>query len=309
MIEKEITVNSNGVSLAGTVCLPSEEGSFPCVVMIHGSGQLDRDENAKRAKINTFNTIAHYLASKGIASLRYDKRGCGKSFGNYWETGFYDLIEDGKAMYRYIVAQEDINRDRVFLLGHSEGGFIAPKIALKYLDVAGLILLASSVQNMEQVLIWQANKIKEDIEQGRGIIRLIARLSWKLTGDPLKVQSVLFEKLRGTDKAWFRYKLQKINAKWIREHLDNDPADTISKVTCPILAITGEKDIQVDPQDVLQVAELAKGEVEYHVVSNLTHILRLEEQAPSILRYKKLLKSDMDQRVLDIIYDWLQKRL
>ena len=307
--EKEITVNSGDASLAGTVTLPSEEGCFPCVLMIHGSGQLDRDENAKRAKINTFNTIAHYLASKDIASLRYDKRGCGKSSGNYWETGFYDLIEDGEVMYRYIVAQEHINGDKVFLLGHSEGGFIIPKISLDYPDVAGLILLAASAQNMEQVLIWQANRVKEDIEHGKGIIRLIARFSWKLVGDPLKVQSVLFTKLRSTDKAWFRYKLQKINAKWFREHLDNDPVDTIGQVTCPILAITGEKDIQVDPQDVFKIAELAKGEVEHHIVSNLTHILRLEEQAPSILRYKKLLKTDMDHRVLDIIYDWLQKRL
>jgi len=212
-------------------------------------------------------------------------------------------------MYRYIVVQEYINKDSVFLLGHSEGGFIIPKISLDYPEVAGLILLAASVQNMEQVLTWQANKVKEDIEHGKGIIRLIVRLSWKLVGDPLKVQSALFTKLRSTDKAWFRYKLQKINAKWIREHLDNDPVDTISKVSCPILAITGEKDIQVDPQDVVQIAELAKGEVEHHIVPNLTHILRLEEQAPSILRYKKLLKTDMDHRVLDIIYDWLQKRL
>ena len=201
MIEKEVTVSSNGVSLAGVVCLPSEEGNFPCVLMIHGSGQLDRDENAKRAKINAFNTIAHYLASKDIASLRYDKRGCGKSSGNYWETGFYDLIEDGEAMYRYIVAQEYINKDLVFLLGHSEGGFIIPKISLDYPDAAGLILLAASAQNMEQVLTWQANKVKEDIEHGKGIIRLIARLSWKLVGDPLKVQSVLFTKLKSTDKA------------------------------------------------------------------------------------------------------------
>ena len=91
--------------------------------------------------------------------------------------------------------------------------------------------------------------------------------------------------------------------------MDYDPVDTLSQVTCPILAITGEKDIQVDPQDVFKIAELAKGEVEHHIVPNLTHILRLEEQAPSILRYKKLLKTDMDRRVLDIIYDWLQKRL
>ncbi|MFQ5796961.1 MAG: alpha/beta hydrolase family protein [Candidatus Bipolaricaulia bacterium] len=83
MIEKEVTVNSGDVRLAGTLSLPSEEGSFPCVLMIHGSGPVDRDENVRqlklfKVKLNVFNTIAHYLAAKGIASLRYDKRGSGQ---------------------------------------------------------------------------------------------------------------------------------------------------------------------------------------------------------------------------------------
>lgn len=309
MIEKEITVKSADVNLAGTVTLPSEAGSFPCVLMIHGSGPTDRDENARGMKINVFNTIAHYLAAKGIASLRYDKRGCGKSTGNYWETGHYDLVEDGKAMYRYIAAQEYINKDLVFLLGHSEGTLIVQEVSLDYPDVAGLILLAPFAQKMEQVLIWQTNTIIDDFKQGKGISRLIARLQWKLIGDPVKLQTALFKKLRSTDKAYFRYKLQKINAKWMREILDLDPKDIVSKVSCPILAISGEKDIQIDPKDALRIAELAKGEVEYHIVPNLTHILRLDEQTPSILSYRKLLKTDMDQSVLDMIWEWLQRRL
>lgn len=309
MIEKNISVKSNDITLAGIVCLPSEEGRFSCVLMIHGSGPVDRNENARGAKINAFNTIAHYLAAKGIASLRYDKRGCGESSGNYWETGHYDLIEDGKAMYRYILAQEYINKDLVFLLGHSEGTLIVQKISLEYPDIAGLILLAPWAQNMEQVLIWQANRLKEDFEQGKGIIRRIARIQWKLMGDPLKVQSTAIKKMKGTDKAWFRYKLQKINAKWFREIFSHDPVDTISKVSCPILAIAGDKDIQVDPKDTIRIAELAKGEVEYHIIPNMTHILRLDEQTPSLLHYRKLLKTDMDHSILDIMYDWLQKRL
>ena len=97
MIEKEITFQSGNIRMAGSLCLPAKEGNFPCVLMIHGSGPVDRNENAKQLKIitvkmNVFNTIAHHLANIGVASLRYDKRGCGKSSGNYGEAGLYDLL-------------------------------------------------------------------------------------------------------------------------------------------------------------------------------------------------------------------------
>lgn len=310
MIEKEITVSSGDVRLAGTLCLPAQEGSFPCVLMIHGSGPLDRDENTGKVKINVFNTIAHYLAAKGIASLRYDKRGCGKSSGNFGDAGFCDLIQDGKAMYEYLTSQECIKKDLVFLLGHSEGTMIAPKISLEHPDIAGLILLGVQAQKLEEALRYQAHKIKEDVEQGKGLTRLVVKLVWKLMRyDPVKTQLVILQKVRSTNKASFRYKGQKINAKWLREHLDYEPLETIRDVSCPILAIAGEKDIQVDPREVVRIAELAKGEVEYHIVPNLTHILRLDEGTPSIFNYKRLLKKDMDHSILDIIDNWLQKRL
>lgn len=314
MIEKQITVHSDGVRLAGTLCLPSEEGTFPCVLMIHGSGPVDRDENTRQMKfikvnLNAFNTTAHYLAEKGIASLRYDKRGCGKSSGDYGKAGFHDLIRDAKAIYQYLSSQEYVKKDSLFLLGHSEGTVIAPKIAAEYPEIAGLILLAPFAQNMEQPLRYQVKKLKEDAEQGGGLNRLIMRLAWKLTGDPAKVQSVLFEKIRSTTKDSFRYKGQRINAKWLREHLDDNPAETMRNISCPILALAGEKDIQVDPQDAVRIAELAKGDVEYHIVPNLTHILRLDYEPPSILNYKKLLKKDMDHSILELIGDWLERRL
>lgn len=315
MIEKEVTFNSGDINLAGTLCLPAEEGNFPCVLMIHGSGAVDRDENARqlklfRVKLNVFNTIAHYLADKGIASLRYDKRGCGKSSGSFGDAGLHDLIQDGKAAYEYLAAQEYINKHLIFLLGHSEGTMISPRLALEQPDIAGLILLGVEAQKLEEALKYQARKIKEDIEQGRGLNRFIARLVWKLIRyDPVKAQPIILQKVRSTDKASFRYRGQKVNAKWLREHLDYDPLETIRDVNCPILAITGEKDIQVDPQEVFLIAEHAKGEVEYHIVPNLTHILRLDEGPPSILSYKKLLKNDMDHSILDTIYNWLQKRL
>lgn len=309
MIENTVTFNSGDIPLAGTICLPAESGVFPCVLMIHGSGPLDRDENTPHLKIDAFNTIAHHLAEKGFASLRYDKRGCGKSGGSFDAAGFYDLVQDGMAAYRFLTTHSNINKEKVFLLGHSEGSMIAPKICLSYADIAGLILLGVQVKRLEDGLKYQAKLLTDDVQKGKGFPRFVNRLMWKIMRyDPIKTQQAIFEKAKKTDRDSFRYKGQKINAKWLREHIEYDPKYTMCNVNCPILSITGDKDIQVDPQDAALVADLAKGPVEYHIVSNLTHILRPDDCPPSIFNYKKLLKQGIDQRVLEFISAWLQKK-
>jgi hypothetical protein len=187
---------------------------------------------------------------------------------------------------------------------------IAPKIYLSYSDIAGLILIGVQTRKLEDGLKYQAKLIKDDIENGKGLARLINKIIWKiLRYDPIKTQQIIFEKAKNIDKDTFRYKGQKINAKWLREHIEYDPKYTMRNVNCPILAITGDKDIQVDPQDAALVAELAKGPVEYHIVSNLTHILRPDDGSPSIFNYKRLLKQGIDQRLLEFISNWLQKKL
>ena len=309
MLEQEITLNSGGIKLAGTLCLPSPEGRFPCVLMIHGSGPLDRNENARGAHLNVFNTIAHYLADKGIASLRYDKRGCGKSGGSYWDTGFYDLIQDAKIAYDCLYKHESVQADRIFLLGHSEGGYIAPKISLTYTSVAGLILIAASVQKLEKVLKEQVQIFKHNVEGVSAVKRNLIKLGFKLVGEPEKTQATALRKIRETEKAQFRYKGQRLNAKWLREIIDYDPVYTMQNVTCPVLAITGEKDIQVDPQDTARIAELAKGEVEQHIIPDMTHLLRLEQGEPSLFTYKKQLKQEIDPSLLELIGEWLSKRV
>ena len=89
MVEMEVTVRSNGTRLSGTACRPDGAGRVASVLMIHGTGPLDRDENLKGQRIDAFNTIAHYLAAAGIASFRYDKRGCGRSSGDYYRAGHW----------------------------------------------------------------------------------------------------------------------------------------------------------------------------------------------------------------------------
>lgn len=309
MVEREIDVFVEGATLGGTLCLPGEKGSFPCVVMIHGSGPLDRDENGeKHGNVNIFNTIARDLASRGIASVRYDKRGCARSSGNFQAAGFHDLVEDAKAVCLHALSQQETWDDSLFLLGHSEGALIASKLSLELTQVAGLVLLAGALQRMEDVLRYQARRIKEDVERAGGLRRHVMRLGWRLMGDPEALQSLVIERVRASTEPSLRYRGQAINARWLRERLEEDPAETMRHVTCPMLAITGDKDVQVDPQDAARMAELAAGDVEYHVVPNLTHILRTDEGPASILSYKDLLKRPVEPSVLELIGAWLERQ-
>ena len=309
MTEQEIDVVVEGATLGGTLCLPAGQGRFPCVVMIHGSGPLDRDENSdKRRNINIFNTIARYLAGRGVASVRYDKRGCARSSGNYLTVGFQDLVEDARAVCLHALSQERVRDDALFLLGHSEGALIATKLSLSVPQVAGLILLAGAVQRMEDVLRYQARRIREDVEQGGGLKRRLVRLGWRLTGDPETLQSMMLDRVRNSSEMTLRHRGQVVNARWLRQRLDEDPVEHMRQVTCPVLAITGEKDMQVDPLDAARIATLAAGEVEYHNVPNLTHILRVDEGPASLFTYEKLLKKPVEPSVLGLIGEWLEAR-
>ncbi len=142
MQEREIRFRSGDVELAGTMAVPDAGGPFPCVLFITGSGQVDRNENHKKLRVNAFYDISHNLAQHGIASLRYDKRGVGHSGGNYWPTGFYDNVQDAGAALQCLKQQRDVQPQNVFIVGHSEGAFLAVKLASSGAKVSGIVLLA-----------------------------------------------------------------------------------------------------------------------------------------------------------------------
>lgn len=302
MIEKEFQINSSGNLLSGSMCLPGEKGRFPFVLMVHGSGPLDRDENMAAQKLNVFNTIAHCLAQNGVASLRYDKRGCGKSSGNYYTTGHYDLVQDALHVFDALQELETCDRDRVFILGHSEGCIIAPQISLKRTEVAGLVLLCPFVDNMESILIKQATQLQKEFESA-GLMR---RVLGALLGIHVENQRKLIHKLKTSQVDTFRDRLQAVPAKSLRELLSLDPVAIFSQVNCPVLLIGGEKDLQCEPGDVHKIAALVKGPVEARVLENLTHVLRFDERPASILGSAELLARPIEPVIPDLITVWLR---
>ena len=106
MIERDIHVLSHGVRLDGTLCLPLSQGLFPVVLMVHGSGPLDRNQNMKKQMLCIFNVFAHRLAESGFASVRFDKRGYGSSQGDYYAAGHNDFIDDVICWYDSLRLEE-----------------------------------------------------------------------------------------------------------------------------------------------------------------------------------------------------------
>lgn len=301
--EREVLFASGSFHLAGTLRLPASGGPCPAVLLIPGSGQVDRNENAAKLPINAFSDIAVHLSEQGVATLRYDKRGVGASEGNFWDTGFFDNGADAAAALSCLKSQEEIRTTSVFLLGHSEGALIATRLAAMGAEVAGIILLAGPARRGEEVLVWQGAQVMKGMH---GFNKWLIDL---MHVDVRKAQQKQMDKIKSSKKNWHRVQLiTKLNAKWLREFMTYDPAGDLPKIQVPVLAITGTKDIQVDPADLDRMAGLVRTEFESHAVPNLTHILRMEAGEPSLSTYQSQVAQPVDPQVLQIISEWLRKK-
>ncbi len=301
--EREVTFKSDDLRLAGSFVVPAGPGPFAAVLMLPGSGQIDRDDNAGKLRIDAFPQLAAYLAPRDFASFRFDKRGVGASEGDYWTTGFNDGVTDATAALSWLRSQGDVDPARVFVLGHSEGALLATRLAGAGAPMAGAILLAGTAHSGEETLVWQAQRVAQGL---RGLNKWLIDI---LHIDVAKSQRKALNKIKRTDRDWVRVQLvRKLNAKWMREFLVYDPSDDLSRLGVPVLAITGSKDIQVDPDDLKIMAGLVKSDFEYHEVSDLTHILRADAHEPSLADYKQQMVMPVDSRVLELIGDWLQRK-
>jgi len=307
LIEHEIVVSAKNAELSGTLSLPEKEGMFPVVLMVHGSGELDRDENAGRQKLNVFNTIAHDLSKNGVASFRYDKRGVGKSTGDFYAVGHFDLVEDAMYCLKFLAEHESFDKNAIFLLGHSEGTLIIPQLSQRHIPIAGMIMLAPFIDHVESIMMKQAQSMKEAAAILTGIKNIPVKCFFKLI-DPVKAQTRLIKKIKQSSKNTVYSMFQKIPAKWAREIMSIAPVDVYRKITCPSLIIGGSKDIQCDPSDVETIKQILSGDVETHVIQDMSHILRLEKGEPSVFRYPELMKQPVEPLVLKTIEHWMAKK-
>jgi uncharacterized protein len=310
MMSREYEVMIPGqFPLAATLTIP--EGSsekYPLVVMIQGSGPTDRDSNAKGMPMNIFKELSEVVAVEGFASIRYDKRGVGASIGDYYETGVQDLIDDAQAVVEFAKKHPNIDQENVILLGHSVGSILTPFVNEK-VPVDGIILLAGTAEPLADTMTWQREAIMNDIRSVKGFQGWLLRLL-KVDKKITKMNNDLIKALLASDEPVIKYKGKKINAKWNRDHIHFDVSQPLQKVTCPVLAITGAKDVNVKVCDLEKIKTLVQSECETHIIQDMNHLLRKTDVEYSISKImnhnKKSLKQPIDAELKDKISNWLR---
>jgi pimeloyl-ACP methyl ester carboxylesterase len=294
--ELELTV-PGPVPLAGTLTLPDTSGPVPAVTLASGSGPLDRDSDHRRMRFGVGRQLAHALAAGGLASLRYDKRGVGGTPGDWRAAGLSDNVDDLRAAVRALAGRPEVDADRVVVAGHSEGAILAAAVAAGG-GVAGGVLLSMSATPGDELLRWQARQIGPTLPAPvRGLLRLFRT-------DLEKKVAANHGKIRATTTDVARIGPARINARWTREFLDHDPREDLGRIAVPVLAVTGDKDLQVDPADLDVIAATVPGEVTVRRVPDLTHTLRRTAGPASLRHYRAELREPVDPELLELVVSW-----
>jgi len=296
---EEVRFKSGELTLTGTLAVPGVSGAVPAVLMLPGSGQTDRDDNAKALAIDVFPQLSTAIERQGLATFRYDKRGVGASEGDYFSSDFDDRLTDAVAAVEWLRARPEVDASRVIVLGHSEGALLSVRLAAGAAPVAGAVLLAGAAQAGEQILTWQGRQIADSLT---GVSKWVVRL---LHIDLAKSQRKALNRIRSSRADVVRIQGRKINAAWMRQFMAYDPAPDLARVGVPVLAITGDRDLQVNPDDLDLMRDLVKGPFEAFRPSGVTHLLRTEGTKRGLSGYKEQVRRPVDPRVISAVTDWL----
>ncbi len=266
---------SGMVKLAGTLTLPPGGGPFPAVVLLTGSGAQDRDETILGHK--PFLVLADYLTRRGVAVLRVDDRGVGGSTGSLSSSTTHDFAGDALAGVAFLKGRKEIDPRKIGLIGHSEGGLIAPIAASRSKDVAFIVLMAGTGVTGAEILIAQGqlilkasgaseSELKQQREVQKRLIDIILRekdenaARPKLAAALKEIRAALPEAEKKAEseagEVLSEAAVDQFNNAWFRAFIPFDPRSVLRSVRCPVLAINGEKDLQVPPKE--NLAEIAK---------------------------------------------------
>ena len=319
---------TDNVVLAGTLTFPKEGNNFPAVVMITGSGGQNRNEELLGHK--PFLVIADYLTRNGIAVLRFDDRGIAQSTGDHLTATSEDFAKDILAALDFLKSRNEINKTKIGLIGHSEGGIIAPLAAIQSNDVAFIIMMAGlgipgdSILYLQGELIQRAEgtseeEIQKSVKLQREIFSIV-----KNSNDDEKLETDLKEKFYseyatmteeeksklGDPEVYLNMQIKTITSPWFKYFLRFDPVPVLEKVKCPVLAINGEKDLQVPPKENLSAIDqaLKKGgnnKFEVKMLPGLNHLFQTSTTG-KISEYSQI-EETISPVALETMLEWLME--
>jgi pimeloyl-ACP methyl ester carboxylesterase len=326
--EEEVTVANPAANLrlAGTLTLPDSDGPFPAVVLITGSGPENRNEEVFCHK--PFLVLADYLTRRGIAVLRCDDRGTGKSTGDYSKATTADFATDAEAQVQWLKTRKEIDPKRIGLLGHSEGGIIAPLAASHTADIAFVVLMAGTGLRGDSVLMLQVRLIARSQGLPDSVIAAalrterqvldIARSDKDSTAAAAELLGLLKQALTTLSEpekdalqmteAGIEQEVRTALSPWFRFFVRYDPAPALRRLRIPVLAVNGGLDVQVAPRENLAAIEAALragGNKDFEVVElpGLNHLLQTARTG-AITEYSKT-EETIAPAALATIGDWI----
>jgi uncharacterized protein len=319
-----------------TLTIPSGKGPFPAVLLITGSGQQDRDETILGHK--SFAVIADYLTRKGYLVMRVDDRGTGLSTGNFKLSTSYDFAKDVNNHIDFLKKRSDVDLKKIGLLGHSEGGMIAPLVASSRKDIAFVILLAGPGIPIGQLMAGQNAAILKssgiDSIAAKSYSEFFGKVMPKIAAAPdsITARTILKAGLDNwragenrnrvvattgifdekSENNYINQVVKQIYSPWFRAFLLFDPQPYLKKLNCKLLALNGDKDIQVlagaNLQGIQQSLE-AGGNTSFTIalMPGLNHLFQTCK-ACTATEYGVLTES-FSATALDKIGNWLQKEI
>ncbi|MCG8915109.1 alpha/beta hydrolase [Actinokineospora sp. PR83] len=287
-IEMAVDLPDDG-GVTGTLVLPDGDGPHPAVLLLW-AGRVDRDGNRRAGALGLGPAVAGGLAARGIASYRYDRTGT--TDARWRAMGFYDHREVASAALAALAARPEVRG--VGLLGHSEGALHALGLAARN-EVDALVLLSCPARSgkrafLDSVRHWTPADLPR---RSRLLLRVLRRTAQEqITREVARAEA-------GDPRV----------DRSLREFVHHDPCADLAAVRVPVLALTGEKDITVDPDDLAVIADLVAGEVSVRRVPDLTHLLRRDPGVPSREDFRRQLAEPVDQEVVAEVAGWLAQRM
>ena len=325
--EEEVTITTadGSVRLAGTITYPKQGDKFPAVVLVSGSGQQNRDEEIFLHK--PFLVIAEYFARRGIAVLRYDDRGVGFSTGEVAKATTLDFADDAEAAFAFLRKHKRIDSKRVGIVGHSEGALIAQIVAARCRKVSFIAFLGGQGCSGTEVLLQQNRSLfaLQGVPDSLIDRRLACMREFFAVADTIGPKGKLIPTLQevishncptlsqsqlqtvGLDKKSLLGWSQQLQMPWFKTFLKLDAAQYLPHVKCPILALGGEKDVQVPANENLaMIKQLSKGRADVRSFPSLNHLFQhcttgLPDEYLSI-------EETISPEVLEILANWILER-
>ena len=309
--------------LAGTLTSPKTENKYPTVILISGSGPQDRDETIFEHK--PFFVISDHLAKVGYTVIRYDERGIGESKGNFGQCTSLDFSYDVEALVEWAARHPRVDASRIILCGHSEGGLIAPMVAVRNEKVAGIVLMAGPGVSGEEIIINQSRLMAEamgapaeDLDTQQTLLKnVLPRIK---SGQPLddEFKKTVVKKVTDAHESTKAEDIEvafdtikgRLSGPWMKYFVNYQPQENLTKVRCPVLAVTGKKDLQVDPELNMpkikeHLATAGNQNVEMVELESLNHLFQ-ECETGAATEYTNI-EQTLSPALLKTLTEWLDK--